>query len=225
MRALSTPIFALVLAALISIPTFGQDTNRNRSARIIEEEPEPPVTVPAPAAPMPLPPPEATSPANNSAGVAVEVLPRQEINVGTKITFRVTTQKPGYLVLVDVDATGKLTQIYPNTLFLSSLQAPIETSNLIKPGRPVTVPDPNAPATFEFVASPPLGVGMVVAILSDKPLQMVDLPDVPIALAGQRSAGEFIRETTHTLRILPSDDSGRIVQPKWSVATTFYAIR
>ena len=32
---------------------------------------------------------------------------------------RVWTEKPGYLVIVDIDSSGELTQIYPNTQSLA----------------------------------------------------------------------------------------------------------
>ena len=54
----------------------------------------------------------------NPAEVTVEMMPGQTVNVGSRVSFRITSKKPGYLVLVDVDATGHLTQIYPNTASL-----------------------------------------------------------------------------------------------------------
>jgi len=81
-----------------------------------------------------------------------------------------------------------------------------------------------AKASFEFVAAPPVGVGMIVAILSDKPLQIVDLPDVPTALAGQSGAADFVRENARALTIVSADIGGQIKVPKWSIATAFYGI-
>ena len=115
-----------------------------------------------------------------------------------------------------------MTQIYPNNL---SLKAPDQEANFLKGGVTKTIPEPHSNANFQFVTSPPLGVGMVVAILSDKPVQMVDLPDVPAAIAGQAAALDYVRDTTRTLKILPSDDKGTIQEAKWSFATQFYAIR
>jgi hypothetical protein len=126
--------------------------------------------------PMPgiSPPVAAATPAiglkaTNLAGVTVEVLPAVDLQVGTKIAFRVSTRGPGYLLLVDIDASDKLTQIYPNVLSLARATGGAADSDLIEPGSVVTIPDANNPlARFEFLAEPPLGVGTVVAILPDQ---------------------------------------------------------
>ena len=55
---------------------------------------------------------------------------------------------------------------------------------------------------FEFVASPPLGSAMVVALLSDQPVQLIDLPDMPPSLVGQNSAVGFLSKLASELRIL-----------------------
>jgi len=34
--------------------------------------------------------------------------PDRSVSVGTKISFRVKTKKPGYLLLVDIDANGNM---------------------------------------------------------------------------------------------------------------------
>src|SRR5690606_8534214 len=126
--------------------------------------------------------------AENAAGLSIDILPSQHLKPGTRIAFKVTTKRPGYLLLVDVDATGKLTQIYPNQRSLLTARVR-EGANRIRPGRTITIPDPNDPlAGFEYVAEPPSGVAMVVAILSDKAVQLIDLPDVPAQFAGQQAA-------------------------------------
>ncbi len=226
MRPLVLYVFATAVA--IGSPAVGQ-TDRDRAVHIIEDappaRPPPPAGAPPPVAlPTPVPAlPKPLASVDNSAGLALEVLPATQVAIGSILTFRVTTKQPGYLILVDIDSSGKLTQIYPNSL---SVRAPQdEETNFLKGGMVKTIPEPHSGANFQFVTSPPLGVGMVVAILSDKPVQMLDLPDVPAAIAGQAAALDYIRDTTHTLKILPADDQGTIQEAKWSFATQFYAIR
>jgi hypothetical protein len=162
----------------------------------------------------------------NSAGVVVEILPRTELQVGEKIALRVATRKQGYLVLVDVDSSGKLTQIYPNRRSLMTAQDGQETANLIKPGRPITIPQVGNPfAGFEFVAAPPTGVAMVVAILSDRPVQMLDLPDIPPGIVGQGAAINYLTDWTRNLRIARTDASGRLEEADWSFDAKIYVIR
>ena len=69
----------------------------------------------------------------------------------------------------------------------------------IRPGqvREVPIPELN-PAIYELVAQEPKGLGMIVAILSTKPVQIVDLPDLPKALAASRNASKVIDSNTRT---------------------------
>jgi hypothetical protein len=198
---------------------------QNRSVHIIEDAP---AVAPAenPSIPTTLPEPVRRPPKKNLEAMNIEVLPQRDFLVGQQISFRVTAEKSGYLVLVDVDAQGKLSQIYPNLITLSDPRGFDEKSNFLKAGRSVVIPDLGANAAFRFVASPPAGVGMVVAILSDTPVQVIDLPDVPLALAGKSAAADFIRATTHSLQILPAGkDAVSKRTPKWTFATQFYGIR
>jgi hypothetical protein len=201
-----------------------QENALDRSVRVIEDL-DPVARPVVPKAPAPLPDnadPDAKT--NNSAGLSIEVLPVTDVPAGEKMAFRISTRKAGFLVLVDVDSEGKLAQIYPNMLTLSDPKGIDAKANFITPQSPVTVPAAGARENFEFVASPPVGVGMIVAILSDKPLQIVDLPDVPLALAGQSGAADFVRENASALTIVSADMGGKIKVPKWSIATAFYAI-
>jgi len=93
---------SLMLAACLAgtLVMGGLALAEDRSVKVIEGVPE---LVPAPD-PAQQPDPTPTEKAQNPAGVAVEVLPGLELKLGSRIAFRVTTQKPGYLLLVDVDA-------------------------------------------------------------------------------------------------------------------------
>jgi hypothetical protein len=161
----------------------------------------------------------------NPAGLAMHILPGQEIAAGSEVTFQVSSKKPGYLILVDVEATGKLIQIYPNPM---SLRMPSgqEKSNFLRPGKPLRIPDHNnAYGGFNFIASPPAGTAMVVAILSDRPVQMVDLPDIPLSLLGSASAIDYLTKMAGELRIPDPSHSDRLEEPHWSFDAKFYAIR
>jgi hypothetical protein len=209
---------------LLSAQESAQEDALDRSVRVIEDaDPIDRPVVPKASAPLPdNADPDAKT--NNSAGLNIEVLPITDVQAGEKMAFRISTRKAGFLVLVDVDSQGKLAQIYPNMLTLSDSKGIDSRANFITPQIPVTVPVAGAKANFEFVAAPPVGVGMIVAILSDKPLQIVDLPDVPTALAGQSGAADFVRENARALTIVSADIGGQIKVPKWSIATAFYGI-
>jgi hypothetical protein len=161
----------------------------------------------------------------NPAELAVEILPGPDIALGSKVSFQITTKKAGYLVLVDIDATGKLTQIYPNPMSLMA-KGPRESTNLIRPGKLIQLPNPrDVLSGFEFVASPPFGTAMIVALLSDRPVQMIDLPDIPSTLLGSASAADHLSKLANELRIPDPKGSGAFLEAHWSFYAKFYAIR
>ncbi|EJC85650.1 secreted trypsin-like serine protease [Rhizobium leguminosarum bv. trifolii WSM2297] len=167
---------------------------------------------------------ENTLKTDNEAGVAVDVLPGTSVGIGDKVAMRVSTKKSGYLILVDIDASGKLTQLYPNKRSMGLKPSAKSGDNRLDPARPVVVPDARNPYTgFEYVVEGPAGVGMVVAILSDKPIEVLDLPDVPTPLVGQRAAFNYVYDLARTLRIVGDDETG--AQGKWSFDSRFYRIR
>ncbi|OWV70542.1 peptidase C14 [Rhizobium sp. R634] len=167
---------------------------------------------------------ENTLKSDNEAGVAVDVLPGTTVSIGDKVAMRVSTKKPGYLILVDIDAAGKLTQLYPNKRSMGLKPNAKGGDNRLDPARPVVVPDARNPYIgFEYQVEGPAGVGMVVAILSDKPIEVLDLPDVPTPLVGQRAAFNYVYDLARSLRIVGDDETG--ARGKWSFDSKFYRIR
>jgi hypothetical protein len=162
----------------------------------------------------------------NPAGVSMQILPGPDFAVGSRVSFQISSKKAGYLILVDVDATGKLVQIYPNPMALLAPGGVRGNVNFLRPGKAFRIPDRENPYSgFEFVASPPSGTAMVVAILSDRPVQRVDLPDIPGSLAGSASAVDYLTRLANELRIPDAGGSGRLEEPHWSFDAKFYAIR
>ena len=160
---------------------------------------------------------------DNSAGLSLNLIPGWEIVAGSKMGFRVTTKKQGYVILLDVDPSGRLTQIFPDATMMGR-DTP-EASNLVKAGRALTIPQLGTPyASFEFVAQPPSGLAMLVAILSDKPVQIVDLPDAPPPAFAPSDALKYIRDKTRALKI-PTANGTDLQQPNWSFDGKFYLIK
>ncbi len=159
----------------------------------------------------------------NPAGVSVDLIPKLEVPAGSKIGFRIATKKAGYVILLDVDASGRLTQIFPNPT--AATHGVRDATNLIKPGRPLTIPQLGSPyGGFEFVADPPAGIAMVVALLSDKPVQVVDLPDTPPPAFAPGDALKYVRDQARTLKVA-NPEGGRLEQPNWSIDGKFYLIK
>lgn len=160
----------------------------------------------------------------NSAEVTIEMMPGQTVSVGSRVSFRIASKKAGYLVLIDVDATGHLTQIYPNTASLVRTSKP--NGNFIKPGGKLTIPLATDPygGGVEYVVLPPNGEAMIVAILSPQPVQILDLPDVPPEARSQSDALAFLAKWTSELRI-PDDATRQLREVRWSFNAKPYSIR
>jgi len=220
------PFAALTLAsvlALLPLPVQAQDEDGSRAVRIIETPPG------QSAAPALSAPPMGnvdirrnTIKVQNPAGIDLAILPDVELAPGTRVSLRIATRQQGYLIVVDIDPTGKLTQIYPNRHSLQVRESQ-ETLNLIKPGQPITIPNRDNPyAGFEFVASPPSGVAMLVAILSDRPVHLVDLPDVVPPHNGQAAFDQLLEVARH-LRI--AREEGGLAEAKWSFDAKLYLVK
>jgi hypothetical protein len=217
-------LIVLLNAAKAQSPgSAGEDSSpRERSVKILTDVPDN------------VPPPPSISPADlasinqnmktdNAAGLSLDIIPSGEVIAGSRIGFRLTTKRQGYLILLNVDAAGKLTQIFP--------EAPTETGpvreapSLIKPGKPLVIPQLGSPyATFEFIAEPPAGLAMVVGLLSDKPVQLVDLPNAPPPAFAPVDTLKYVREQTLTL-LVPSRNGDRLERPNWSFDGKAYLIK
>lgn len=193
-----------------------------RSVKVLTDVPD---SVPPPPS---IPPSDLASinqnmKTDNAAGLSVDIIPSGEVIAGSRIGFRLATKKPGYLILLNVDAAGKLTQIFP--------EAPTETGpvreapSLIKPGKPLVIPQLGSPyATFEFIADPPAGLAMIVGLLSDKPVQLVDLPNAPPPAFAPADTLKYVREQTLKL-VVPSRNGDRLERPSWSFDGKVYLIK
>jgi secreted trypsin-like serine protease len=171
-------------------------------------------------------PPAGAPPDDNPAGVTLDVVQGDEVAVGGKMVFKVSAKKPGYIVLLDVDAGGKLNQVFPNPLSMRTPLGQRPSANRLEPGRSVTIPDPADPYLgFDYVAGGEPGVGMVIAVLSDKPVQVLDLPNVPAAIAGQRAAYSFVTDIARSLLISNARSAAAPEAARWSFDAKFYRIK
>jgi len=71
---------------------------------------------------------------------------------------RVTTKKPGYLLLVGIDANGNMSQIFPSPEMI--VQSQEAAANFIKPGEELLIPNSAAKKRgSEYVMTSPTGGG------------------------------------------------------------------
>lgn len=159
----------------------------------------------------------------NTANVSLQMGPDRSVSVGTKISFRVTTKKAGYLLLVDIDAGGKMSQIFPSPEMIAQSQE--AATNFIKPGGELLIPNSEAKNRgFEYVITPPLGEAAVVAILSDRRVQILDLPDNAPKQRTEAETISYLTEWTSKLRV-PDPGTGKLLPSNWSFDIKQYSIK
>lgn len=197
---------------------------QERSVKILNDAPDVPVTAPDTSnAAARLELLNSNMKIDNPAGLSLDLIPSGEVIAGSKIGFRITTKKPGYLILLDVDAAGKLTQIFPD--IPTEAGTVREAPSLIKPGKPLIIPQVGSPyAGFEFIAEPPAGIAMLVALLSDKPVQVVDLPNAPPPAFAPGDTLKYVRDQTLAL-VVPHKNGNQWERPNWSFDGKVYLIK
>jgi len=159
----------------------------------------------------------------NTAGLSIEMSPDQTARIGTKVAFRVTSKKSGYLMLIDIDAVGRMSQIFPSPELIA--QSEEAAMNFIKPGEEMRLPNSVAKKRgFEYVATPPVGAATIVAVLSDRRVQLLDLPDTSQKTRTEAETLNFLTEWTRQLRV-PDPATGKLQQSNWSFDIKRYLIQ
>ena len=159
----------------------------------------------------------------NGASLSLQMSPEQSVDVGTKISFRVSAKKPGYVLLVDIDAEGRMSQIFPSPEMIA--QSPEAATNFIKPGQELLIPNAAAKTHgFEYVVTPPSGTATVVAILSDRRVQILDLPDNAQARGSGPDIITHLSQWANELRV-PDASTGKLQPSNWSFDIKTYSIR
>lgn len=137
----------------------------------------------------------------NTAGVALDWAP------GGGRALRVTTRRPGYLILLTVAADGRVQQIYPDVASLERARRPAREVNLLVPGAPLDVAVPGgAPGA------------LAIAVLADRPVQALDLPERAGDGADALGALVHLHDYIRSLAV-PDPATGRPTEVVWSFGT------
>lgn len=103
---------------------------------------------------------QAPAPEPPTGKVAVRLLPSSQLKLGTLVTFEVVSKLAGYVMLVDIDPSGKLNQLLPNERMSGpDPYAPIGA------GGSIALPPPGA--NFRFRVTGATGRGTVVAVVAE----------------------------------------------------------
>ena len=154
------------------------------------------------------PPPGAAPP------VRLRVEPGPRLAPGTEIDIVVDSDREGYLTVLDIDADGKLVQLFPNE---ASLRAGVPAK--IGPGGSVSLP--GAQAGFRFRTVPPFGRGLLVAVVSDRAGRIELLTGRHKDLAVVPSPEAYVVEAVEALRANTGETDAAA---SWSVGTLDYEI-
>lgn len=158
--------------------------------------------------------PRGYSDGRREGSVRVRVEPGHELKLGMEIDIVVESERDGYLVVLDIDAAGKLVQIFPNE---ASLRAGV--SSRIRAGETVSLPGEGT--GFHFRTVPPAGRGLLIAVVSDRNERLGDLAARHKDLAVVPSPEAYLVEIGEAL------GAARREQPNgsgWSIASREYEI-
>lgn len=97
-----------------------------------------------------------------------------DLHVGEEVSLAVNIPRPGYLNVVAVDSQDRATVLYPNK-YVTANQVPAGTFQF-----------PTADMKFVLRASEPLGPSLVVAFLTEKPVNLLEL-----GIEGRDAAGQM----------------------------------
>ena len=96
-------------------------------------------------------------------GVDLRIKQGTRLTVGAELEVTVTSPRDGRLVLLDIDATGDMVQIFPNEFSQAK-----GVSAQLRAGEPKHVPEDRPDKSFRLRVSPPAGRGILVAVVSDE---------------------------------------------------------
>ena len=146
--------------------------------------------------------------------VRLHIRPGSRLAIGDMLSIVVESDRGGYLTLLDIDAAGRLVQIFPNE---PSLRGGIPAR--ITPGRAVTLPGQHA--GFQFQTTPPTGRGLLVAVVSDGNDRLAALTSRHKDLSVTPSPEAYLVEISEALRATSTPGSDL---DGWSIATLEYEV-
>lgn len=138
----------------------------------------------------------------NEQGVRLDIKPGAALPVGSSVDIVVESDRDGRLVLLDIDPAGRMVQIFPNRF---SEQGGVP--DRIRAGQPLTVPGKDG--GFRFSAEPPVGAGMLLAIVADRDLPLAGLVSRHKDLAVIERPDAYLVELNEALRAAGGSEWGR----------------
>jgi hypothetical protein len=132
---------------------------------------------------------------------------RTAFGVGEEIAFSVTSDRAGYLTLVDLGTNGQVTMLLPNEDY---------PNVRVEAGRTFDFPGGDQ----AFIVEPPVGTGLVRAFLTPEPLEI----RIPSGELFARGGEEFATEVTEALKQAAGSDGEAVRLGTWGSASVVYEI-
>ena len=151
--------------------------------------------------------------------VRIRMIPGPRVGIGEEIQVVVESERNGYLVLVDVDAAGRLVQLYPNEFAVRGGEP-----EPVRAGQPFVVP--GSLAGFRYRATYPAGRGMLIAVVSEEsaPLRNMAFRHKDLSVVSRPEA--YLVELAEALRLrgVAAEADGSISGNGWMAGKLDYEI-
>ena len=135
-------------------------------------------------------------------GVRLDIEPGLKLPVGISVDIVVESERDGHLVLLDIDPEGRMVQIFPNAYSERN-----GFPDRIRMGESLRIP--GAGGGFVFSVEPPVGAGMLLAVVSERSQQLAGLVSRHKDLAVVERPGAYLVELHEALRAAGGADWGR----------------
>ena len=147
--------------------------------------------------------------ASGEEGVKLAIEPGAKLPVGSFVDILVESDRDGQLVLLDIDPSGRMVQIFPNRF---STEAGVPAR--IRAGEALRLPGDSA--AFRFSVEPPVGEGMLMALVVEESQPLAGLASRHKDLAVIARPDAYLVELGEAVRMA---DNGT-----WAQATRDYEV-
>lgn len=190
---------------------LARDMTSWRAAQPVSAVANPMVSTPPPSPPVQVAADDVIT-QGNALAIKVEILPRARVRVGDRIRVRVTSPKPGYLVLLDVRENGEVRQLFPSKC--------ARKERRLRANAPLTMPDPTYGCVFEADEA---GKGQLLAIVTEDNVPLEDLlqrnRDLEIVPNGDAFLAALAQQL---MAVWTGDERNRPV--RWALAKVRYEV-
>ncbi len=147
--------------------------------------------------------------------IEVRIIPNDKIKLGQKIKFEIFTPISGYLLVLDINSNGELTQLYPNKYSTRKWDKPFVENSSIE------IPEDDY--GFDFIASKPIGNGQVISVIVEDKINFSKIIRGNMALGSVVNGEHYLAELAYALRQTNTADTFNR-RMRWSVQTINYEI-